>query len=64
MEERKGVYFASDVHIGADVGDPAGREVRFVRFLKSIPSSAKALYLLGDIWDFWYEWKYTVPKGS
>ncbi len=64
MEERKGVYFASDVHIGADVGDPAEREARFVRFLKSIPSSAKALYLLGDIWDFWYEYSELMPKDG
>lgn len=57
-------YFVSDVHLGLQVEDPAGRERRFVDFLNSIPKDrTEALYLLGDIWDFWYEWKYTVPKG-
>ena len=65
MSERKGIYFVSDVHLGLQVSDPAGREERFVSFLKSIPAeTTRALYLLGDIWDFWYEYKYVVPKGS
>lgn len=64
MEERKGIYFVSDVHIGADIGDPAEREDRFVRFLKSIPVNAKAIYLLGDIWDFWYEYSEFIPKDG
>lgn len=58
------VYFVSDVHLGLMVGDPAEREARFVAFLKEINRpSTRALYMLGDIWDFWYEWKHTVPKG-
>ena len=65
MEERKNVYFVSDVHLGLDVKDAAGREARFVSFLRSIsPDDASALYLLGDIWDFWYEYRDVVPKGS
>ena len=57
-------YFASDVHLGLQVSDPAGREARFVSFLKSIPAAeTEALYLLGDVWDFWYEYKDVVPKG-
>lgn len=57
-------YFVSDVHLGLQVFDPADRERRFVKFLRSIPTErTRALYMLGDIWDFWYEWKYTVPKG-
>ena len=57
-------YFVSDVHLGLDVKDPAARERRFVDFLRSIrtPETA-ALYLLGDIWDFWYEYRDVVPKG-
>ena len=48
MSERKGIYFVSDVHLGLQVGDPAGREERFVDFLKSIPAdTTKAVYLLG-----------------
>ena len=57
-------YFASDVHLGLQVADPAGREARFVAFLKAIPAAeTEALYLLGDIWDFWYEYRDVVPKG-
>ena len=57
-------YFASDVHLGLRVADPAGREARFVSFLRSIPAAeTEALYLLGDIWDFWYEYRDVVPKG-
>ena len=65
MPERKGIYFVADVHLGLKVGDPADREARFVAFLKSIPAaSTRAVYLLGDIWDFWYEYRDVVPKGS
>ena len=56
-------YFVSDVHLGLQVGDPADRERRFVDFLRSLPEDTEALYLLGDIWDFWYEYKHVVPKG-
>ena len=52
------------MHLGLQVSDPAGREARFVAFLKDIPASeTEALYLLGDIWDFWYEYRDVVPKG-
>ena len=52
------------MHLGLQVEDPQGREKRFVDFLQGIPAAqTDALYMLGDIWDFWYEWKYTVPKG-
>ena len=55
MAERRYVYFVSDVHLGLDVNDPAARERRFVDFLESIPArSTQALYMLGDLWDFWY----------
>ena len=57
-------YFVSDVHLGLRVGDPAGRESAFVAFLQGIdPAQTEALYLLGDIWDFWYEYRDVVPKG-
>lgn len=61
--ERKRTYFVADVHLGLQVSDPADRESRFVAFLKSISDDARALYLLGDIWDFWYEYRDVVPKG-
>ena len=57
-------YFVSDVHLGLEVGNPALREKRFVEFLRGIPADETgALYLMGDIWDFWYEYKDVVPKG-
>ena len=56
-------YFVSDVHLGLQVADPAAREERFVSFLKGLPQETSALYMLGDIWDFWYEYRDVVPKG-
>jgi Predicted P-loop-containing kinase len=60
----KKVYFLSDVHLGSR-GIQHGRtqERRLVSFLDSIKDKASALYLLGDIFDFWYEFKTVVPKG-
>jgi len=64
MAERTLTYFVSDVHLGLDYKDPAGREERFVAFLRSLDAGkTNALYLLGDIWDFWYEYRDVVPKG-
>ena len=61
---REKTYFVSDTHLGLDVKHPEEREKRFVAFLKSIPAEeTEAIYLLGDIWDFWYEWRDVVPKG-
>ena len=56
-------YFVSDVHLGLQIADPADRECRFAAFLRSLPQETEALYLLGDIWDFWYEYRDVVPKG-
>ncbi len=61
--ERSKVYFVADVHLGLNLKNPADRERRFVSFLKGIRKpETKALYLLGDIWDFWYEYRDVVPK--
>lgn len=56
-------YFVSDVHLGLQAFDPADREARFVSFLRGLPQETGALYLLGDVWDFWYEYRDVVPKG-
>ena len=57
-------YFASDMHFGSDVfEDPKITEKRFVQWLDSIKDEAKSLYLLGDIFDFWFEYKKVAPKG-
>lgn len=64
MGERTLAFFVSDVHLGLPVADMADREARFVSFLGSIPAErTSALYLMGDIWDFWYEYRDVVPKG-
>lgn len=61
---RRCVYFLSDVHLGLDVCDPGAREERLARFLESVPAEeTEALYLLGDVWDFWYEYRDVVPAG-
>jgi UDP-2,3-diacylglucosamine hydrolase len=58
------IYFVSDMHFGSDVFNTSSeREKRFVRWLDSIREEAKALYLLGDVFDFWFEYKKAVPRG-
>lgn len=60
----KNVYFLSDAHLGS-WAIPHGRtqERRLVNFLDGIKHKAAAIYLLGDIFDFWHEYRYVVPKG-
>ena len=60
----KSVYFLSDAHLGS-LAIEHGRmqERRLVRFLDSIKHKAAAVYLLGDMFDFWNEYRYVVPKG-
>lgn len=57
-------YFLSDLHLGAPYF-PNSREseLRVVRFLDTIKDDAEAIYLLGDILDYWYEYRYVVPRG-
>lgn len=57
-------YFLSDLHLGAPYfPDSREAEMRVVRFLDSIKDDADAIYLLGDILDYWYEYRYVVPRG-
>ncbi len=59
------LFFVSDLHLG--IPDPAAsrqREKHFCSWLNHIASEAAAIYLLGDIWDFWFEYRTAVPKGS
>jgi UDP-2,3-diacylglucosamine hydrolase len=59
----KKIYFASDNHLGAPgPGASRPREKRFVQWLDSIKSDAGAIFLLGDLFDFWFEYKTVVPK--
>jgi len=64
MEKRKKIYFVSDTHFGLNVKEsPVKSERRFVRWLDTIKEETAALYLLGDIFDYWFEYKSVVPKG-
>lgn len=61
---RKKIYFASDAHLGARFHrDPLAVEKRLVRWLDGIKEEAQAIWFLGDMFDYWYEYKYVVPKG-
>ena len=60
----KNVYFLSDAHLGSlAIEHRRTQERRLVRFLDSIKDKAAAIYLLGDMFDFWDEYRYVVPKG-
>ncbi len=58
------IYFASDFHLGAPTLKKSHeRERKVVRWLEHIQEEASALYLLGDIFDFWFEYRKVVPRG-
>ncbi|WP_219222970.1 UDP-2,3-diacylglucosamine diphosphatase [Pedobacter antarcticus] len=60
----KNIYFASDFHLGSpNHKESRIREDRIVRWLNSIESDCSELFLMGDIFDFWFEYKTVVPKG-
>ena len=60
----KKIYFASDNHLGAPTIDAsAPREKKFVAWLDDIKQDAAAIFLLGDLFDFWFEYKTVIPKG-
>lgn len=60
---RDKIYFVSDVHLGFPFFEPKERESLFVSFLETARADAQAVYLAGDIFDFWFEYKHSVPKG-
>ena len=63
-ESRKKAYFISDLHLGATYdGSSRRRERMAVDFLRSIKYDASELYLLGDILDYWFEYRTVVPRG-
>lgn len=64
MTKGKNVYFISDLHLGATYfADPIAKERRVTRWLESVRDDAAHIYLLGDILDYWYEYRYVVPRG-
>jgi len=61
---REKIYFASDFHLGIpNLSESHKREKFIVNWLTEIEKDAKAIYLVGDIFDFWFEYKKVVPKG-
>lgn len=61
---QKNIYFLSDFHLGApDDESSLIREKRIVKFLDEIKHEASQIFILGDIFDFWFEYKKVVPKG-
>jgi UDP-2,3-diacylglucosamine hydrolase len=64
LTQQTRIFFASDFHLGLDAGSlPLEREKKVVNWLKSIAPGAREIYLVGDIFDFWWEYKHVVPKG-
>ena len=62
--ENKKIYFASDQHLGAPSPEASlPREKKFVAWLDTIKEDAGTIFLLGDLFDFWFEYKTVVPKG-
>ena len=58
------IYFASDFHLGTpNLQESHKREKHIIQWLTNIEKDAKAIYLVGDIFDFWFEYKTVVPKG-
>ena len=64
LQPNKKIYFASDQHFGAPTPELSKpREAKFLAWLDEIKKDAQVLFLMGDLFDFWHEWKYVVPKG-
>ena len=60
----KKIYFSSDNHLGAPTPEKSlPREKKFVHWLDDVKKVAAAIFLLGDLFDFWFEYKQVVPKG-
>lgn len=64
MLPSKKIYFLSDFHLGApDAQTSLVREKKIIAFLDEIKKDAAEIFILGDLFDFWYEYKKVVPKG-
>lgn len=64
MNHDKKIYFASDFHLGApNYEESRQREKTIVKWLENIKKDALEIYLVGDLFDFWFEYRQTVPKG-
>jgi UDP-2,3-diacylglucosamine hydrolase len=64
LSPNKNIYFLSDFHLGTpDAAASLQREKRIVQFLESIKNDAQDIFIVGDMFDFWFEYKYVVPRG-
>ena len=64
LPDNKKIYFLSDFHLGApDHASSLEREKIIVQFLNEIRKDAAEIFLVGDMFDFWYEYRKVVPKG-
>lgn len=64
MKTEKKIYFASDFHFGIpDRQASLQREEKFIRWLELVRPDAGEIFLMGDLFDFWFEYKTVVPKG-
>ncbi|HSZ24672.1 MAG TPA: UDP-2,3-diacylglucosamine diphosphatase [Cytophagaceae bacterium] len=60
----KKIYFVSDFHLGVPNYDSSlEREKKIVRWLSIVEKDAEAIFLMGDVFDFWFEFKHVIPKG-
>lgn len=60
----KKLFFASDFHLGApNAEESLNREKKIIRWLNSIKHEAHTIFIMGDIFDFWFEYRHTIPKG-
>jgi UDP-2,3-diacylglucosamine hydrolase len=64
LKPNKKIYFASDFHLGVPSYEKSlQREKLIVKWLDEIKQDAEEIYLMGDVFDFWFEYKHSVPKG-
>lgn len=64
MSQQKSVFFASDFHLGVPTFEKSlEREKLVVQWLEEIKDRAEEIFLVGDIFDFWFEYKNAIPKG-
>lgn len=61
---RDKIYFLADAHLGSKShADSIETERKLCRWLDSVRDDAAVIFLMGDIFDYWYEYRYVVPKG-
>ena len=64
MTDQKKIYFLSDFHLGApDAEASLQREKKIINFLEEIRHDASVIFIVGDMFDFWYEYRKVIPKG-